>query len=335
MAFKFIKPGKKNTLQQEMGETRQERRNRFRILVCIDGSDASYEGLRFASKIGDSDECDIILLYVRPIDQGLRSGGLQVRVARENMLDWGLELPGIRYLKQGLDMLTGEDEISAHWTASMSHSESWGDPLGDNKVEYCHENGRTIVLKLKTAPDPASGILDQYELGPYNLIIMGAPTHWHSEMRAFFSASVTQKVAMLSPCSVMVARPNEHGRGKGHLICIDGTKHSLDAMRRDAVLAKHSGRPVTLFCGARQKSDIATAGRVLEKATEMLAKIDIEVQDVLVGVGNPTEEIVRAGDDYCVVAVADSGKKLFRRLFAGGTAFKVMGAAKTSVLNIR
>jgi nucleotide-binding universal stress UspA family protein len=217
----------------------------------------------------------------------------------------------------------------------MSHAESWGDPLGDNKVEYCHENGRTIVLKLKTAPDPASGILDQYELGPYNLIIMGAPTHWHSEMRAFFSASVTQKVAMLSPCSVMVARPNEHGRGKGHLICIDGTKHSLDAMRRDAVLAKHSGRPVTLFCGARQKSDIATAGRVLEKATEMLAKIDIEVQDVLVGVGNPTEEIVRAGDDYGVVAVADSGKKLFRRLFAGGTAFKVMGAAKTSVLNIR
>ena len=51
MAFKFTnKPGKKNTLQQEMGETRQERRNRFRILVCIDGSDASYEGLRFRVK---------------------------------------------------------------------------------------------------------------------------------------------------------------------------------------------------------------------------------------------------------------------------------------------
>ncbi|MGB0576195.1 MAG: universal stress protein [Alphaproteobacteria bacterium] len=335
MAFKFSRPRKENTIQQEMEQTRQERRNRFRILVCIDGSDASYAGLRFASRIGHSRECDIILLYIRPIDQGLRSGGLQVRVARENMLDWGLELPGIRHLKRGLDMLTGEDEISAHWTASISHSESWGDPLGDNKVEYRHENGRSIVLKLKTAPDPASGILDQYELGPYNLIIMGAPSHWHSELRAFFSASATQKVAMLAPCSVMVARPHQEGRGTGHLICIDGTKHSLEAMRRDAVLAKHSRRPVTLLCVAQQQSDIATAGRVLEKASEMLAKIEIEVEDVLVRVGNPAEEIVRVGDNYAVIAVACSGKKLFRRLYVGGTAFKVMGAANTSVLNVR
>ncbi|NKB19377.1 MAG: hypothetical protein GKS01_02425 [Alphaproteobacteria bacterium] len=335
MAISFTKPRNQNSIQQELQDVREQRRNRFRILVCIDGSDASYEGLQFASKIGHSDECDIILLFVRPIDQGLRSGGLQVRVARENMLDWGLELPGIRYLKQGLDMLTGEDEISDHWTASMSHADSWGDPLGDNKVEYRHENGRTIVLKLKTAPDPASGILDQYELGPYNLIIMGAPSHWHSEMRAFFSASVAQKVAMLAPCSVMVTRPNDQTADKGHLICTDGTKHSLDAMRREAVLAKHCGNAVTLFCGAKQNSDIATAGRVLEKASEMLGKIDIEVEDVLVGVGDPTDEIVKVSDNYSVVAVADSGKKIFRRLFVGGTAFRVMGAANTSVLNVR
>ncbi|MBK19318.1 MAG: hypothetical protein CMM52_10845 [Rhodospirillaceae bacterium] len=335
MAIKSANPMDETAFRDDQDDIRAIRRNRFRILVCIDGTDASYEGLRFASRIGHSSECDIILLYVRPIDQGLRSGGLQVRVARENMLDWGLELPGIRYLKKGLDTLTGEDEISAHWSSSVSHTDSWGDPLGDNKVEYRHENGRSIVLKLKTAPDAASGILDQYELGPYNLIIMGAPSHWHSEMRAFFSASVTQKVAMLAPCSVMVARPNDEGRGKGHLICTDGTKHSLDAMRRDAILAKHSGRPVTLLCVAQSKSDIGTAGRVLEKATEMLGKIDIDVEDVLVSVGNPTEEIVKAGNKFAVVAVADSGKKLFRRLFVGGTAFRVMGAARTSVLNIR
>jgi len=36
-----------------------------------------------------------------------------------------------------------------------------------------------------------------------------------------------------------------------------------------------------------------------------------------------------------VIAVADSGKKLIRRLFTGGIAFRVMGAAETSVLNVR
>ena len=97
-----------SVFQAELEAIREQRRNRFRILVCVDGSDESHEGLRFAAGISHGDDCDIILLYVRPIDQGLRSGGLQVRVARRNMLDWGLELPGIKFLKRGRDMLVSE-----------------------------------------------------------------------------------------------------------------------------------------------------------------------------------------------------------------------------------
>ncbi len=333
MVFGFKKLKDDVTFQAELETIRRQRRNRFRMLVCIDGSDESYEGLRFAAKIGHSDDCDIILLYVRPIDQGLRSGGLQVRVARENMLDWGLELPGIKYLKRGLNMLVDDENMSDHWSAVTTHTDSWGDPLGDNKVEYRHESGKSIVLKLKTAPDPASGILDQYELGPYNLIIVGAPSRWRGEIRSFFNAGVVQKVAMLATCSVMVARAN--GNGKGHLICTIGTKRSLDSMRRDAVLAQHSGSPITLFAVARQTEEIAKAERVLEKATEMLAKMEIEVAGTRIGVGDPTEQIVRAGNDYSVIAVAESRKNWFKRFVVSSVAFNVMGAANTSVLNVR
>ena len=333
MVFAFKKLKDDATFQAELETIRQQRRSRFRMLVCIDGSDESYEGLRFAAKIGHSDDCDIILLYVRPIDQGLRSGGLQVRVARENMLDWGLELPGIKYLKRGLNMLVGDENMSDHWSAVTTHTDSWGDPLGDNKVEYRHESGKSIVLKLKTAPDPASGILDQYELGPYNLIVMGEPSRWRGEIRSFFNAGVVQKVAMLATCSVMVARAN--GNAKGHLIWTDGTKHSLDSMRRDAVLAQHSGNPITLFAVARQTEEIAKAERVLEKATEMLAKMEIEVAGTRIGVGDPTEQIVRAGNDYSVIAVADSEKNWLKRFVVSSVAFNVMGAANTSVLNVR
>lgn len=333
--FEFKKIHDDKAFQAELEAVRAERRNRFRMLVCIDGSDASYEGLRFAKKLASHEECDIILLYVRPIDQGLRSGGLQVRVARENMLDWGLELPGIKHLKRGLDMLVETDDIEEHWTERVTHTDTWGDPLGDNKVEYRHECGKSIVLKLKTAPDPASGILDQYELGPYNLVIMGAPTNWRGEFRSLFDAGVTQKVAMLAQCSVMVARGNGNGDGKGHLICTDGTKNSLDAMRRDAVLAQVSGDPITLFAVAREKDEISTAERVLEKATEMLAKMDIGVADQKVGIGDPAEQIVKAGNDYSVIAVADSGKAWFRRYVVKNISFSVMGHAKTSVLKVR
>jgi hypothetical protein len=51
-----------------------------------------------------------------------------------------------------------------------------------------------------------SGILDQYELGPYNLMTLGEPSRWQGEFRSFWDAGVVQKVAMLSPCSVLVAR---------------------------------------------------------------------------------------------------------------------------------
>ena len=143
--FKF-----KDPQNSSVSQLKEERRQRFRILVCLDGSAESLEGVRFASEIKPAHECDIILLYVRSIDQGMRSGGLQIRLARENMLDWGIELPGLRYLKEGLEMLVDENEITTSWTSSSSHTDSWGDPLGDNKVEYRHPDGRTIVLKLKT-----------------------------------------------------------------------------------------------------------------------------------------------------------------------------------------
>ena len=48
--------------------------NRFRILVCIDGSDESYGGLRYAAHLGGGVDADICLLYVRPVDQGAAVG---------------------------------------------------------------------------------------------------------------------------------------------------------------------------------------------------------------------------------------------------------------------
>ena len=129
-------------------EIYERRKNRFRIMVCIDGSDESYRGLHYAADLGRRDDADIILLYVRPVDQGMRTGGLQVRVARENMLNWGLELPGIKYLNKGRDQLFKGSEISNEWGEKITHTDVVGDPLGDNKVEYTNIAGKSIVLGI-------------------------------------------------------------------------------------------------------------------------------------------------------------------------------------------
>jgi len=323
-------------IDPEIEKISEWRRNRFRVLVCIDGSDEAYEGIRYAAELAENDETDIILLYVRPIDQGLRSGGLQVRVVRQNMLDWGLELPGIQYLKRGLEMLIDPESLAEDWTIHSDHADSWGDPLGDNKIEYQNEDGKSIVLKLKTAPEPASGILDQYELGPYNLIIMGAPSHWRAEWNSFWGAGVVQKVAAMSPCSILIARqlPEGESTKKGHLICTDGSAHSMESMCQDAVLAQICGHPITLFCTAHAHSTKDEAENILLEAKGMLAEMGVKVQNTIVRVGNPVSTIVETGRDFDIISVSDSGKNRLKRILVGSTSFSVMGAAETSVLNV-
>jgi hypothetical protein len=190
MAWRLTHLQQRRVSPEEVREEREKRRERFRILVCVNGTDASYEGVKFAAEIGRSSPCDIVLLYVRRVDQGLNSGGLQVRIARENMLEWGLELPGVQYLRRGLDLLAEEGYLTKEWQSRSSHTDIFGDPLGDNKIEYRSGKQKRIILKLKTAPTVASGILDQYELGPYNLIVnAGAASSTRFSKRAPFKRS--------------------------------------------------------------------------------------------------------------------------------------------------
>jgi nucleotide-binding universal stress UspA family protein len=318
---------------RQLAETRRRRSRRFRILVCVNGTDPSYEGLDAAARIASSDKCDIILLYVRRIDQGLNSGGLQVRMARQNLLEWGLELPGIQYLKRGFDMLLEMGFMDEEWEEMVDHTNVFGDPLGDNKVEYRTPSGKSLVLKLKTAPDVASGILDQYELGPYNLIIMGPPKRWRGELRSALEPSSVQKVAMLAPSSVLTVRGSS--QGKGYLLCTDGSDQSMRAMRRGAVLAHFAGESVSILSAAADDEAAKGLERRIAKLRSGLEKDGIAVDDARVAIGDPTSAILEAGNPHSAIVVSDSGKTRLTRFFVGSVAFDVMGRAKTSVLNIR
>jgi nucleotide-binding universal stress UspA family protein len=320
-------------VQKTLQNLRAVRRNRFRILACIDGSEHSLAAVRFAAHIGRSDDCDIINLFVRPIDQGLHSGGLQVRLARQNMLEAGFELPGVKHLKRSLDVL-GEEGVSvSDWTVSGAHQNAWGDAAGDTKVEYTSPKGKSVVLKLKTAPDVASGILDQYELGPYNVMVIGEPSRWRGEFMAFFDAGVVQTVTTMSPCSVLVAR-NSLDR-QGFFICTDGSSRSLQAVRRSAVLATACGQPITLFSVAPTAEALPAAEEAVKNAAALLRAMKVTVAEIKTAVGDPLEEIVESGSLYRVIVVTDEGRSRVQRLFKGSLASDVVRRARTSVLDVR
>ncbi len=322
-----------SAVRKTLQNLRAQRRNRFRILACIDGTDESYDTVRYAANLAASDDCDLIILFVRPIDQGLHSGGLQVRLARQNMMEAGFELPGVRHLKQALGVLKDMGIDPESWSKETDTQDAWGDPAGDTKVEYKSPEGRSVVLKLKTAPDVANGILDQYELGPYNLMVLGEPSRWRGEFKAFFDAGIVQQVTTLAPCSVLVVRKGPEKTG--FFICTDGSSRAMQAVRRSAVLAHVTGEPITLFSVADSEQGRGAAEEAVANARALLKAMKIPVQDSKVAVGNPVEEIVERGSLYKIIVVTDEGRTKFQRLFKGSVATDVVRRARTSVLDVR
>ncbi len=307
---------------------------RFRILVCLDGSDESYRGLRYAAKLGGGVDADIVLVYLRPVDQGLRSGGLQVSVARENMLNWGLELPGIKYLKKGRDLLIELGHMEEDWREKSTHTAVDGDPLGDSLIEYTNDKGKKIVLKLKVAPNVTTGILEQWELGEYDIIILGASERWRSrKSKGFRDPAVAENVATNAPCSVLVARELE--AGSGHLICTDGSDISLEAVRKDAILASRCECPISLMSVARTPDAEPTARTAVEQANNMLASLGIDVVETIVKIGDPIEQIIETGPDYSLIVVSDTEKGRIERFFNKSVAYGVMQQAFNSVMILR
>jgi len=317
-----------------MAEEKPENDRRFRICVCIDGSDECYQSLKYAARMGGGIDADIVLLYVRHADQGLRSGGLEVSVARENMLKWGIELPGIKYLKKGLDMLkelgvmTGDD-----WTEEAVHTDVAGSALGDNKIDYTNKRGKKIVLKLKVASDIASGILEQWEIGQYDIIILGASGRGSGMPRAFWDPAVAEKVAVHAPCSVLVARDLDIGHG--HLICTDGSETAMDMVALDAEIASRCECPISLMSVSLDVEGEEEARENVAKAEKMLTDAGIKVKETIVRVGNPVDEIIEAGPDYSLIVLSESGKTGLQRFFMGSVAFKVLENAHNSVMIVR
>lgn len=307
---------------------------RFRILVCIDGSEECYRGLRYAARLGGGVDADICLLFVRPVDQGLRSGGLEARVVRENLLEWGLELPGTKHLMKGQQILTELAMMSDDWAQKTVHVDKRGDPLGDNSIVYTSSSGKTVTLKLEVAPDIVGGILEEAESGAYDLLIIGASERWQTGIiKTIWDPAVAQKVVANAPCSVIVARELEQGRG--HLICTDGTDNAIDIARKDALLASRCNCPISLITVVPEDQSQAEAADILARTRAAIEEEGPEVVDTLLKIGDPVDEIIKAGANYSVIVIGRSKKRRKWWLFETDIAYQILERARNSVMIVR
>lgn len=307
---------------------------RYRFLVCVDGSDESYRGLRYGARLGKGVDADLVVLYIRSIDRALNYDRLRDSPSGDNLLAWKDEVPGASYLENSRDLLVELGVMCPDWPQTIKHVPVAHDPVGDNEVVYRSPRGKTVVLTLKVASDVATGILDQTTAEDYDLVILGAGDTWReSTLTGFWDSSMIDKVVNEAPCSVLVARDLEIGHG--HLICTNGSERATDMVRADAVLASRCQCPVSLISVAADEGNEALARHHVETAKAMLSGLGIEVQDILTPIGDPVTEIVEAGPDYSLIVVSDPGLSGLQRFFVSSVALKVLKEAYNSVLIVR
>jgi len=306
---------------------------RFNILLCIDGSEESYRGLRYAVRIGKGNDADITLLYVRPVDKSMESGGIEMNLARENMLEWGLQLPGMEHLERARNLLIEMGYMDEEWKSETINREVIGDPLGDNMVVYTSGAGAHIVLKLMVSPSVARGVLDECELNPYDISIIAMRDESETRARGSINWGVTRTVVTEHHGAVLLAREIEENHG--HLICVTHDDKSIAAAQKDAVMASRCDCPVHLLSVAETEEDVAAAELAINLARNSIHRAGAKVVDSTVAVGDPVSEIIERGKPFSVIVMADSEVKGLRRFFQTSVAYEVLKRAYNSVMIIR
>ncbi|MDE0702641.1 MAG: universal stress protein [Rhodospirillaceae bacterium] len=307
---------------------------RFSILVCIDGTDASYLALRHAVRIGSATDADLTLLYVRPIDRDLQTGGMQISVVRENLLDWGLEMPGATALRRGRELLVELGWLDKDWQTEFAHVDVQGDPLGDNAIVYSSPKGRSVVLRLLIAPSVPAGILDEAKLGEFDLLIVGMSEGEKGSGPGYVSRKIARRVAREHTGAVLVTRAREDG--DGHLVCVASYEGSIVAAQKHAEIASLCAAPVFLLSVARTVDFLPDSKKSAATAKERIEKAGIPVSGTTALVGDPVALIVEQGRPHSVIVVSRFQKRTgWRQIFSNSIAFKVLKHAENSVMITR
>jgi nucleotide-binding universal stress UspA family protein len=317
-------------------EERKRREKVYRILVCIDGSEESFRALRYAAGLAHQTNADLVVLFVRAVYDQASKEEIYEWAAEQNMLEWDIELSGLKFLRMARDMLVEMGELADDWKMVSVHTDVDDDLLGDNKIEYINEKqGREIVMKLKVSGNIARGILDQYELGPYDLIVLGASELWRDRTRKTFrDPAVAEKVAIHAPCSVLVTRKVIR-TGHGHLLCTDGSDQAMRMIRKEGELAAKAGFPVSILSVALDKDEQSDAQKNVQAAKTVVQGLGATIENTYVRVGNPIDEIIDVGRNYSLIAVASSSKTGLQRFFMGSVSFQVLEHAENSVMIVR
>ncbi|MBG0791856.1 MAG: universal stress protein [Desulfovibrionaceae bacterium] len=306
--------------------------DRLRILICIGGGPDAYAGLKYAARLSKQSCAHITLLYVRPTDSGLKSGGMEMRVARENVLDWGLELPGMTHLKAARDILIELGEISDDQKTEWRHRELSGDHADEYRIEYENSCGAVISLKLRTAEDITSAVADEAARFNADLIVVGASPEPMAGLKRLLSAKpLALRIAAICKRSIIVARHLEPGHGL--LVCVQDTDRSRAMLPEAVRYARACQCPVSILSVAPTEADLPGAQKAVAETETAFTKAGITPTETLVEIGDPVATIITIGYDFSLIVASESLKPWFAKGFS--VSHEVARQARNSVMIVK
>jgi nucleotide-binding universal stress UspA family protein len=221
-----------------------------------------------------------------------------------------------------------QEEITKALAAAKHLAAGIADRLGRRwiKVRPVVRKGHVAQTIISTAKDEEA-----------DLIILGS--RGLSKIRSLLMGSISQKVALYAPCSVLVVK--KRGRGvKNVLIALDGSEYS-DAVagflhsefqpeRLHGTALFAWAYPLPLYLPKMAAADIQ------EQLNEMMKKTGLKARPLFV-LGHPVKEIVETARKKRVdlVVVGSRGMTGLKRFLLGGVSYHVVQYSPASVLIVR
>jgi len=285
-----------------------------KILVPVDGSDLSSQAKNTASIVAKKTGATVTVLYV--------------------IHDMELHYNS-SYTVQGMDYVIPQrvlDEI-------LDNRKKEAKKVIDEAWNFFKDEGVSVESKILTDFDEANSIIE-FSKNNYDLIIMGA--HGKNEKSPYELGSITKKVIRYTTCPILLAK--KVCKLSNLLVCLDGSKHSINTLDYAVKLAEIASSKLTLLniqevssyehLSEDAQSIFETVGKqILRNSLDAIGKKGLKAEKK-VEFGNVTNCIVEIAekDKYDLIVLGDKGLGIVQRFLLGSVSDKVSHKAKCSVL---
>ncbi|MFN3406842.1 MAG: universal stress protein [Caldimicrobium sp.] len=197
--------------------------------------------------------------------------------------------------------------------------------------------GLEVETDIILAEEIEKGIISGAEKYQANLIVMGR--RGKRGLAKFFIGSATLGVLQLSQCPLLVAPRKAEFKGKGLLVCVDGTFPSLYALDVAAEIAFKTNLPIYIISIAKDIKEKELAEANIKKGIEhLLSKnLNLTIADQIVHIGDPAKIIIEVAKqrDVDIIVLGNRGLKGFTKMVLGSVSENVLSNTDRAVLIVK